>query len=261
VYRALGGNLIEVGGSLPLGDPGWTGSISVSRPALVFVYMLRASLAARGVTITGQSRVIDAFERAGVPLEITSLTELASLQSPPLGEIAAQTLKPSQNLYAELILRALGSATQTEPKLSSEEAGLAAIRTFLRDAKIDTNPLVLTDGSGLSRRDLVTADSTLRLFAYMDRHRFAKAFRDSLPIAGVDGTLKNRMKGTAAANNVRAKTGTLPTIAALSGYVTSAAGERLAFSILINNYTEESASRRSYIDDIAILLASFTGKS
>ena len=261
VYRPLGENVFEIGGNLPQGDPGWSVSIAAPRPALVFVYMLRASLAQRGVTITGRSRAVDAYERAGVPLQTSGLTEIASLQSPPLGEIAAQTFKPSQNLYAELILRALGSAVRTDPKLTSEEAGLVTVRAFLHEAGIDTGLMVLTDGSGLSRRDLVTADSMLKLLIYMDRHRFAKAFREALPIAGVDGTLKNRMKGTLAANNVRAKTGSLPTIASLSGYVTSAAGERLAFAIMVNNYTDESIARRSYIDDIAVLLASFTGKS
>lgn len=261
IYRGAGSAVVEVGGNLPIGEPGWTGIISVSRPALVFVYMLRASLARLGVTITGRSRAIDSYERAGVPLETAALAEIASIQSPPLSDIAAQTLKPSQNLYAELILRALGTAVRTDPKQTSEQAGIESVKTFLREAGGDTNLLVITDGSGESRRDLVTADSTNRLLIYMDRHRFAKPFREALPVAGVDGTLKNRMKGTNAENNVRAKTGTLPTIAALSGYVTSAAGERLVFSILINNYTEESTARRSYIDDIAVLLASFTGKS
>jgi D-alanyl-D-alanine carboxypeptidase/D-alanyl-D-alanine-endopeptidase (penicillin-binding protein 4) len=261
IYRGLGENVFELGGSLPVDDPGWTGSIAVVRPALVFVYMLRASLAGRGVTVTGRSRAIDARERAGAPLQTDALNELASLQSPPLSEIAAQTLKPSQNLYAELILRALGNATRVDAKLNSEEAGLEAVKTFLRGAGIDTSLLILTDGSGLSRRDLITADATLKLLTHMDRHRYAKAFREALPLAGLEGTLKNRMKGTVAANNVRAKTGTLPTIGTLSGYVTSAAGERLVFSILINNYPEVSIARRSYIDEIAVLLASFNGKS
>lgn len=261
VYRPLGDNVIEVGGSLPQGDSGWTVSIATPQPALEFVYLLRAALAERGVTITGRSRAIDGYERAGVQLQTSALTEIANMESPPLSEIAAQTLKPSQNLYAELILRALGSETRTDQKLSSEEAGLAAVKTFLQNAGIYSTLLVMTDGSGLSRRDLVTADSTLKLLVYMDHHRFVKAFRDALPIAGVDGTLRNRMKGTAAANNIRAKTGTLPTISSLSGYVTSAAGERLAFSILVNNYTDESTARRSYLDDIAVLLATFSGKS
>jgi len=261
IYRSLGDNVIEIGGSLPMDDTGWTGAVAAPRPALLFVSMLRASLARRGVTITGRTRAVDARERAAAPLQISALTEIAMQQSPPLGEIAAQTMKPSQNLYAELILRALGNATRKDAKLSSEEAGLEAVKALLREAGADTGLLILTDGSGLSRRDLVTADASLKLLAYMERHRYAKVFRDTFPLAGSEGTLRNRMKGTVAAGNVRAKTGSLPTIAALAGYVTSAAGERLAFSILINNYSESSTARRSYIDEIAVLLASFNGKS
>jgi D-alanyl-D-alanine carboxypeptidase/D-alanyl-D-alanine-endopeptidase (penicillin-binding protein 4) len=261
VYRSLGSNVIDIGGSLPVGDPGWSLRIAAPRPALLFIYMLRASLASHGVTITGRSSAVDARERAGVPLQTATLTEVASLQSPPLSEIAAQTLKPSQNLYAELILRALGTATRIDPRLTSEEAGIVAIKAFLREAGVDTRLMVLTDGSGLSRRNLVTAESTLKLLVYMDRHRFAKPFHDALPLAGLEGTLRNRMKGTAAANNVRAKTGALPTVASLSGYVTSAAGERLVFSIFLNNFTDGSIARSSCLDDVAVLLASFSGKS
>lgn len=261
IYRSLGENAIEIGGSLPLDDAGWTGAIAAPRPAMLFVSMLRSSLMKRGVTVTGRTRAVDARERVAAPLPLTSLVEIAMLESPPLSEIAAQTMKPSQNLYAELILRALGNSTRKDMKLSSEEAGLEAVKALLRETGADTGLLVLTDGSGLSRRDLVTADASLKLLAHMERHRYAKAFRDSFPLAGSEGTLRNRMKGTAAAGNVRAKTGSLPTIAALAGYVTSAAGERLAFSILINNYSESTTARRSYIDEIAVLLASFNGKS
>jgi serine-type D-Ala-D-Ala carboxypeptidase/endopeptidase (penicillin-binding protein 4) len=261
VYRSLGENVIEVGGQLPLDDPGYTGSVAISRPALVFVYMLRSSLAERGVTITGKSRTVGARERKGVPLQTSSLAEIASLQSPPLGMIAAQTLKPSQNLYAELILRALGKAVPGDAARASDEAGIEAVKAFLRTAGITADELVIADGSGLSRRDLITADATLRLLAYMSRHRYANAFRDALPVAGIDGTLSRRMKGTAAANNLRAKTGTINGVSTLSGYVTSAGGERLAFSIMLNNYVEGLDSRRSYIDIIAVLLASYAGRS
>lgn len=261
IYRSLGENVIEVGGQLPLDDAGYTQSIAISRPALVFVYMLRSSLAARGVTITGKSRAVDARERKGVPLQTSALAEIATLQSPPLSMIAAQTLKVSQNLYAELILRALGKAAPggAAPR-ASDEAGIEAVKTFLRTAGIRADDLVIADGSGLSRRDLVTADATLRLLAYMSRHRYASAFRDALPVAGVDGTLSRRLKGTAAANNLRAKTGSINGVSTLSGYVTSAGGERLAFSIMLNNYVEALDSRRSYIDIIAALLATYAGK-
>lgn len=261
VYRKLGESVFEIGGSLPVDDPGFTSIIAVPNPALMFVYMLRAELAQQGIMVTGRSRVIPAPSRPGTTSQSESLVEVAHLMSPTLSVIAAQTLKPSQNLYAELILRALGRAAGTDPKLSSEEAGIEVVKAFMREAGQDPNGLVLTDGSGLSRRDLVTANSTLQLLVYMNKHRYAKAFRDALPIAGVDGSLRTRMKDTAAAGNVRAKTGTLPTIASLSGYVTSAAGEHLVFSIIVNNYPDSSGSRRSYIDEIAVLLAGFNGKT
>jgi D-alanyl-D-alanine carboxypeptidase/D-alanyl-D-alanine-endopeptidase (penicillin-binding protein 4) len=260
VYRGLGENVIEVSGQLAQDDAGYTGSIAISRPALLFVSMLRDSLARQGIKIKGRTRAIDARARAAAPLP-ASLVEIASLESPPLSFIAAQILKPSQNLYTELLLRALGRATATDPKLTSAEAGTAAVKAFLREAGIDPDRLALVDGSGLSRRDLVTAEATLQLLVYMSRHRYAAAFRDALPVAGVDGTLKNRMKWTPAAGNARAKTGTLGGVATLSGYVTSAAGERLVFSIMINNSLDEFDVRRNFIDNIVVLLASFAGRS
>jgi D-alanyl-D-alanine carboxypeptidase/D-alanyl-D-alanine-endopeptidase (penicillin-binding protein 4) len=95
----------------------------------------------------------------------------------------------------------------------------------------------------------------------MRRHRYATAFREALPIAGVDGTLRNRMKGTAAQNNLRAKTGTLSTASSLSGYVTTASGEELVFSIMVNNYPDGVNPPSICIDPIAVLLASFAGHS
>src|SRR5260363_107911 len=94
----------------------------------------------------------------------------------------------------------------------------------------------IQEGSGLARANLVTPAATVALLQYMNRHSAARIFKEALPVAGVDGTLKNRMKNTAAQNNARAKTGTLQYVYALSGYVTTAAKERLAFSIMLNHY-------------------------
>jgi D-alanyl-D-alanine carboxypeptidase/D-alanyl-D-alanine-endopeptidase (penicillin-binding protein 4) len=271
VVRPLGTNIIEVTGSVPVGldatDKGLIGSIAVPNPALVFVYMLRSSLASKGVVITGQSQTIDARGRGGLPLRTESLVEIASVQSPPLSVIAAQTLKPSQNLYTELLLRTLGktsapSGLAPSPERTTVDDGIEAVKAFLRGAGIEPRgAFVQADGSGLSRHNYITASGTTQLLTYMSTHRYANAFRDALPIAGVDGTLRTRMKGTSAAGNLRAKTGTISGVASLSGYVTSAAGERLVFSIILNNYPEESSSRRSHLDAIALLLASFTGRS
>ncbi|MBA3765936.1 MAG: D-alanyl-D-alanine carboxypeptidase/D-alanyl-D-alanine-endopeptidase [Acidobacteria bacterium] len=276
VHRGLTANIIEVGGSLPLDDKGYTGGVAVPHPALMFVEMLRSSLAQRGVTFTGRIRTLEASERGGITLNpfrsssqmnatnnsASSLVEIASWQSPPLSLIAAQTLKPSQNLYAELLLRSLGKVfgNSTDPKQETAEAGIEVVKTFLREAGVSAE-ISMRDGSGLSRHSLITAEATVQLLTYMSRHRYANAFRDALPLAGVDGTLRNRFKGAPAANNVRAKTGTIDMVSALSGYATSAAGERLVFSIIINNVPGEASVRENYIDAMTILLASFTGKS
>ena len=135
------------------------------------------------------------------------------------------------------------------------------VRTFLREVGVDSSSLSLTDGSGLSRDDMVTAEATLQLLTYMHRHRYATAFRDALPIAGVDGTIRNRMKGTPAQNNLRAKTGELRSASSLSGFVTTAAGEELVFSIMVNNYPDGVNPPSVCIDPIAVLLASYAGSS
>ena len=259
IARGLNENTITITGSIPLEDRGYTGGIGISHPALLFVYMLRSSLAQKGVVITGASRTGAAAGQYQ--------NEIATLQSPPFSVIASQTLKPSQNLYTELILRTLGkmtpppaTITSTLPQ-TSEELGLEAVRTFLKTVGLRPEALVLDDGSGLSRNDMITADASVQLLTFMSKHRYATVFRDALPIAGVDGTLRNRFKATPAENNLRAKTGSLSSAASLGGYMTTAAGEKLAFSIMVNNYPRDFDPRSACIDPIAILLASFAGKS
>ena len=260
IQRGLGENTITISGTIPLEDRGYTGGIGISHPALLFVYMLRSSLAQKGVVITGTSRTRDAADQYQ--------NEIATLQSPPFSAIAAQTLKPSQNLYTELILRTLGKVTPPPPTTipstlpqSSEELGLEAVKSFLKTVGIRPESLVLDDGSGLSRNDMITADASVQLLTFMSKHRYANVFRDALPIAGVDGTLRNRFKATPAENNLRAKTGSLSSAASLGGYMTTAAGEKLAFSIMVNNYPRDVEPRLACIDPIAVLIASFTGKS
>jgi D-alanyl-D-alanine carboxypeptidase/D-alanyl-D-alanine-endopeptidase (penicillin-binding protein 4) len=236
--------------------------------------MLRDALVKRGVKIDGRVRTIDA--RAGtsiVPIPLPVLTpganlspqsqpiEIATRQSPPFSLIASHTLKPSQNLYTEIILRTLGKLTSTGPSQTIEEAGLIVVRNFLRQAGASESDLALNDGSGLSRNDMITANATVQLLTYMSKHKYFSQFRDALPIAGVDGTLRTRMKGTPAEGNLRAKTGSLSSVASLSGYVTTAAGEHFVFSMMLNNYPDASALRRDSIDAIAVLLASFAGKT
>lgn len=275
IYRGLGANTIELSGTLPMGDAGFVGGVAIQEPALAFVTMLRDALVKRGVKIEGRVRTVN-WRTAGSVVSPSSsdgsgttsagLAEIASLQSPAFSVVATHTLKPSQNQYTELILRTLGKtqpATPTEGGRTrdDEEAGLEVVRTFLRQAGIGDGDVTLNDGSGLSRNDLISANTTVQLLTFMTRHKYFEQFRDALPIAGVDGTLRTRMRGTPAEGNVRAKTGSLSSVASLSGYVTTAGGEHLVFSMMLNNYPDASAVRRDSIDAIAVLLASFSGKT
>ena len=153
------------------------------------------------------------------------------------------------------------TTSAVDPQASSEDLGLEAIRSFLKTVGVRPESLILSDGSGLSRNDMITADASVQVLTFMSKHRYADVFRDALPIAGVDGTLRNRMKGTAAENNVRAKTGTLSSASSLAGYVKTGAGERLAFAVMVNNYPSDVEPRVVCIDPIAVLFASFAGRS
>jgi serine-type D-Ala-D-Ala carboxypeptidase/endopeptidase (penicillin-binding protein 4) len=146
--------------------------------------------------------------------------------------------------------------------VTAEERGVEALKAFLQEVAVKKGDVLLEEGSGLSRRDVVTPNATITLLKFMSNHKLAEIYRDSLPIAGVDGTLKNRMKETAAAGNVRAKTGTLRYVYTLSGYVTSASGEKLAFSVMLNNYynADRTIAPREDVDAIAIMLANFNAK-
>lgn len=282
IYRGLGANSLELSGSLPLGDAGFVGGVAIPDPALAFVAMLRDVLVKRGIKIDGRVRTVNARSGgsivpavlpAGAPLsaepsagKMAAVVEIASLHSRPFAELAAHTLKPSQNQYTELILRTLGktqppNSIDTGRARDDEDLGLEAVRNFLRQAGVGDNEVALNDGSGLSRNDLISANTTVQLLTFMSKHKYFAQFRDALPIAGVDGTLRTRMRGTPAEGNVRAKTGSLSSVASLSGYVTTAAGEHLVFSMMLNNYPDAAAVRRDSIDAIAVLLASFSGKT
>src|SRR5262245_61899829 len=266
IYRGLGANSLEITGTLPIGDAGFLGGVAIPDPALAFVSMLRDALNKRGVKIDGRVRTVDYRSGGTLVGAQPAPIEIASLPSRAFNSIAAQTLKPSQNQYTELILRTLG---KTQPPVNNEpgrtrddeELGLEIVKSFLRQACVNDNDVALNDGSGLSRNDLISANTTIQLLTFMSKHKYFAQFRDALPIAGVDGTLRTRMRGTPAEGNVRAKTGSLSSVASLSGYVTTAAGEHLVFSMMLNNYPDATAVRRDSIDAIAVLLASFNGKT
>lgn len=274
LYRPIEQNVLYVTGQMPLEDKGYTETVTVHRPAGLFAALFREALQRRGVRVDGCARDVGWLERQTQPLDTSRLVELACVESPPMRELVREVQKPSQNLYTDLILAHLGELERarragndltnaTALFRTSEELGVDALETFLDRIGIGRNEVRFEEGSGLSRNNLATPNAIIQLLQFMDRHAEAEAWREALPIAGVDGTLRNRMKDTPAAGNVRAKTGTLRWAVALSGYVTSAAGERLAFSLVLNRYVPPDAehSARGEIDKIAVALASFRGRS
>lgn len=178
---------------------------------------------------------------------------LARHRSPSVGVLLQRFLKSSDNLYGEMLLRDAGLYTDQKPNSGTEARAHQLLFQWLRQNKIATDALRFTDGSGLSRYNMITPLATTQLLALVETMPDGRALWDALPIAGVDGTLKKRMIGTRAANNARAKTGTFSIASNLSGYVTTRGGTRLAVSLLFNFTPQGDAARQAQNDIFAIL--------
>ena len=262
-YHPLCQNLIYVSGQMPIDDPGNTNDVTMHNPAGLFVSLFKEALARQGIKVSGKVRTINWLDRHLRPIDSEGLVELGSVESLPMGDLAREVQKPSQNLYTDLLLAHVGEQALASDKSTdetSEALGIRELKKFLAEAGIQRGEVQFEEGSGLSRNNLTTPNATVTLLQFMSRHKCAQAYLEALPIAGVDGTLRNRMKGTPAAGNLRAKTGTLRWANSLSGHVTTAAGEHLIFSLMVNRYSG-SGSVRSDLDTIGVLLASFTGQT
>jgi D-alanyl-D-alanine carboxypeptidase/D-alanyl-D-alanine-endopeptidase (penicillin-binding protein 4) len=180
-------------------------------------------------------------------------TVLFTYRSRPLSEIVQPLLKDSVNLYAEAIMR-LNAAPGVLP---TNDAALDGYRRRLEAWGVPADAQQVIDGSGLSRRDVISAEALLIVLQHMQDPAARSAFVSALPIAGVDGSLANRMRDTAAAGNVRAKTGTMSNIRSLAGYATTRDGERLAFAAMVNNFEGAGAAANQALDAIAVALAGF----
>jgi D-alanyl-D-alanine carboxypeptidase/D-alanyl-D-alanine-endopeptidase (penicillin-binding protein 4) len=252
VERELGVNRIVVTGTIAT-DAGVDSTLStVSDPTGYAAALFRDALARHGVRVTG------ATARAATPAGAHTVT---SRQSIPLSQLLTPFLKLSNNAHAEILVKAMGQKVQ---RVGSWDAGLGSVASVASQLGVDTSALQLVDGSGLSNLDFVPALQTTNLLIGAQHEPWFQTWFDALPIAGqpdplVGGTLRNRMRGTPAAGNVHAKTGTLTGASALSGYVTDADGERLVFSIMENNYL--TGAPKDLEDAIAIDLAEFSRTS
>jgi len=264
LYRAPGDSRLYAFGTIAADAPTQHYKLAVVDPALLAGQQLRQALARQGLHLSGSVRVLH------WPQDDTALLAhadvLTEVWSPPLMEILQRGLKRSQNLYLQNLLLSVGVQTQaSDPATgftSSEGHAIHALQQLLATIGIAPSASLLDEGTGLSRRDLVTPNALVHLLVYLAAQPYGEHLRAALPIAGVDGTLHGRMRNTAAANNLHAKTGSMTYVDSLAGYVTSAAGERLAFAIMLNNYQPpaDGPSASSDVDAIALLLANYRGR-
>lgn len=235
------GDLV-VAGTVPVRDSTRL-YVAYPDPQGAYLHALADALTQRGIRLRSAPVELSETEEpialrpvvwGGHPRAAAAIDTLFTLSSPPLRDILPVLLKPSQNQIAEVLLKTLGLE---RTGVGSADSGRAVVQAQLLSWGVPPDEFVIRDGSGLSRHDYLAPATLVRVFSIMQHDTAFQAFYDALPIAGVDGTIADRMRGTAAAGNVHAKTGTVDRARSLSGYVTTADGIRLIFSFLCNNWT------------------------
>lgn len=279
VDRQPGARLITIWGTVPTDDNGHSEALAVEDPAEFAAVAFRMMLEQRGVAVKGKQTVAHAYVRdlTAPVVEVASKDAssgalspggsaepartirpelerhpslvLASHDSGPLIDDLQVTNKVSQNLHAEITLRLLGREKGNAPTL---EAALEVEKNVMAQAGIAPEEYALFDGSGLSRQDLVTPRAMVKWLLFADAHSpgWGAEFLRTLPVAGVDGSLADRFKGTAAQGRVQAKTGSISHVNALSGYAETLSGERVAFSIFCNNHKLTGRGALKVIDQM-----------
>lgn len=228
------GTGIVVGGTVSTDTPAVRTDVAVRNNTAYFVTVLRETLIAAGIRVDGAAVDQDDLAPARRPARRETLFVHASA---PLAEILPGFEKPSQNQVGEQLLKTMGRAFRGE---GSARAGAAVVDSLFRTWGLPTRELRQFDGSGLSRYNLVAPELLIALLEHMRRSPNFATFHAALPIAGVDGTLASRMKNTPLQGNVHAKTGTVSNVRSLSGYMTTAAGEPMVFSMIVNHHTVTS---------------------
>jgi D-alanyl-D-alanine carboxypeptidase/D-alanyl-D-alanine-endopeptidase (penicillin-binding protein 4) len=278
VVRRPGQNFILLRGSIPVGHAPIKLDFAMTDPEEIAADALKQILEARGIKVTGGVRVKHAepshpFDSASVPAggiglfpepvtlnakpaQTVHALVLADHISPSVLEGIGVTNKVSQNLHAELFLR---TVAREKTGVGSTDAGVWVEQNFLKSVGIEDGQVALSDGSGLSRDDLVTPRAVVQLLRYISQQPWGADYIATFPIAGVDGTLENRMKDTAAAGRLLAKTGSLEHVRAMSGYATTVHGEHLVFTIFGNNNSQHGHDATAAIDAIAVAMVETLG--
>ena len=246
--------------------------LAVEDPAEFTAAAFTEALRRRGISVTGAPATGHRFptgtgDFAGERAQSLNLvpSALSTVQGPiqghrllalhisvPVAQDITATNKASLNLHAELLLRLLGKVHAGDGSFAQ---GARVVRQFLVNAGVSDSDFYLCDGSGLSTQDRVAPRAFTQLLSYASRQPWGLAWRDTLPVAGMDGTLANRFKNSPLKNRMWAKTGTFREVNALSGYLATTSGKMLAFSILVNGHLPGSTGEAQAVDRIAEAIA------
>ncbi|TNE68184.1 D-alanyl-D-alanine carboxypeptidase/D-alanyl-D-alanine-endopeptidase [bacterium] len=251
-HRAYGSNVIELEGSVVVLSDTVTRSPSLPNPGEFYMTVLRETFLRNGFEITGEAQTFNDTLRSESLLKKAII--LHRHQSPEGIEILTKLMKRSQNMYAETMPRHLGYLRYG---YGSFENGKKVVAENLERMGIAPDSYQYYDGSGLTRYNYFSPKQFVTILEYMYRSPYSKEWLSTFPIAGVDGTLKSRMKNTSAFENVRAKTGTISNVRALSGYVTTKSGEEFVFSFLVNAHLQSSRDTDRITDSVLALIADF----
>jgi D-alanyl-D-alanine carboxypeptidase/D-alanyl-D-alanine-endopeptidase (penicillin-binding protein 4) len=246
VGRDLAQSILYVSGQLPADAEPVEESIAITQPTAHFLDQFRQQLEEQGIAV----------EQTAIAPIVPPFTEaIAAIASPPLSVLLETMNQQSNNLYAEALLRILGMTDSAGQAEFTSNAGVAAIEAILADVGVDPAGYRLVDGSGLSRHNLATPAALVDTLQRMAAHPDAAVYRQSLAVAGSNGTLRHRFQNTAVAGRLWGKTGALSGVAALSGYLEPSNHPPLVFSIVLNQFEEPVSTVRPAIDEIVVRLS------
>ena len=255
INRPFGTNNIIISGVVKTGSRIIERSPSISNPTLFYTTVLKESLIEKGIIVTGKA--IDCDDLNNWQLDTTNSTLLLSHNSPQLKDILKGLMKRSQNMYAETMVKTLGLFANGN---GSFRDGKKVVESVLANFGIAPKTYAYSDGSGLSRYNYISPQQIVKILIAMKNSKYWNIWKELFPIAGVDGTLKNRMKNTKAEANVIAKTGTISNVRGLSGYLKAANGEEVVFSFLINGHLRDSEDTELITDSVLSLIAEYPFK-
>lgn len=252
IERPFGSNEISISGNILVGADTLERSYSVSNPTLFYTTVLKETLLNKGIFVSGNAIDCDDIEDWNIDDRDNHL--IATQVSPPLKELLKVLMKKSQNMYAETMVKTMG---YEKNGVGSFSEGKKIVEGVLQDFGIEPKTYAYMDGSGLSRYDFISPAQIVTILKRMKNSEYWNIWKETLPIAGIDGTLRRRMRGSKAEGNVRAKTGTISNVRGLSGYLSTLNGEEIVFSFLVNGHLLKSKDTELITDRVLSLIAEY----